>query len=85
MIKILLDQGADKTATVEDLYHPVDLLTNDRTRARECLKLARFEKRHCTSTSSGSSHNGSPELNSLDDHTSCSTMTPSPESSIIYK
>ena len=84
MIKILLDQGADKTATVEDLYHPVDLLTNDRTRAREYLKLARFEKRR-TFTSSGSSHNGSPELNSLDDHTSCSTMTPSPESSIIYK
>ena len=34
MIKILLDHGADKKATVEDLYHPVDLLSHDRARAK---------------------------------------------------
>jgi hypothetical protein len=40
MIKILLEHGADKTATVEDLYLPVDLLSSNRTRAKKCESLA---------------------------------------------
>lgn len=85
MIKILLEHGADKTVTVEDLYHPVDLLSNDRTRARDYLKLSRDDKKSCGS--SGSSGNGSPTppstLSQLDTY---SMMTPSPDAGeSLYK
>ena len=87
MIKILLDHGADKKATVEDLYHPVDLLSHDRARAKDYLKLNRVIKKNCSS--SGSSNNGSPTppsaLNPLLDDMAYSMMTPSPEGASVSK
>jgi len=85
MIKILLDHGANKKATVEDLYHPVDLLSHDRARAKDYLKLNRATKKNCSS--SGSSNNGSPTppsaLNPLLDEMAYSMMTPSPEGASV--
>jgi len=84
MIKILLEHGANKMAMVEDMYHPVDLLSNDRSRAKDYLKLTRGEKKQCSS--SGSSDNGSPTppstLNTLNEQTCM--MTPSPEVASLY-
>ena len=86
MIKILLDHGANKTATVEDEYHPIDLLGNDRSRAKDYLKLNKSEKKKCNS--SGSSGNGSPtppnNLGVADD-SAYSMMTPSPDVGSVYK
>ena len=80
MIKILLDHGADKKATVEDLYHPVDLLSHDRSKAKDFLKVSSYERKQCNS--SGSSANGSPTppssaFNNLDSPT-YSTLSASP-------
>jgi len=87
MIKILLEHGADKKATVEDLYHPVDLLSHDRSKAKDFLKLSQFERKHCSS--SGSSDNESPTppssaFNHLDESSNYSTITPSPEGFPMY-
>ena len=88
MIKILLEHGADKKATVEDLYHPVDLLSHDRSKAKDFLKLSQFERKHCSS--SGSSDNESPTppstaFNHLDESSNYSTITPSPEGFPMYR
>ena len=77
MIRILLDHGADKTAMVEDLYHPVDLLNSDRVKAKEYLKLNRTRK---SCGSSGSSNNGSPTP-----PPAMNAMAPSPAESSVYK
>ena len=89
MIKILLEHGADKKATVEDLYHPVDLLSHDRSKAKDFLKLSQFERKHCSS-SGGSSDNESPTppssaFNHLDESSNYSTITPSPEGFPMYR
>ena len=88
MIKILLDHGANKTATVEDMYHPVDLLSHDRSKAKDFLKLSQFERKQCSS--SGSSDNESPTppssaFNHLDESSNYSTITPSPEGFPMYR
>lgn len=59
MIKILLDHGGNKTAKVEDLYFPVDLLNKDRIQAKSFLELTRKERKSCGSSGS-ESRNGSP-------------------------
>ena len=90
MIKILLDHGADKTATVNDMFHPVDLLNIDRIHAKRYLELTQKQRRSCGGSSGGSSYNGSPTppphqtLNYLD--VDCTNMTPSPDcKNIVYK
>lgn len=60
MIKMLLEHGADRSATVEDRYLPVDLLKVDRTKARALLKLRRNERRSASGGSGNSSSSGSP-------------------------
>ena len=45
MIQILLEHGGDKTTRVEDMYLPVDLLGNERAKAKELLNLAKQEKK----------------------------------------
>jgi len=83
MIRVLLDHGANKTATVEEAYRPVDLLNSDRFRAREYLKLSKSERK-ANCSSSDSSNGGSPTppstLNALDDPR---FMTPSPGASSV--
>lgn len=83
MIRVLLDHGANKTATVEEAYRPVDLLNSDRFRAREYLKLNKSERK-ANCSSSDSSNGGSPTppctLNALDDPR---FMTPSPGASSV--
>ena len=89
MIKILLDHGGNKKATVEDRYHPVDLLSLDRCRAKDLLRLSQLERKHCSS--SGSSDNESPTppssaFNPLDDSSGAySTVSASPEGPPMYK
>ena len=88
MIKILLEHGADKSATVEDLYRPVDLLSNDRARAKDFLKLTNRGEKKKNCSSSDSSGNGSPTppsaLNQLDEP-AYSMMTPSPDGASMYR